>query len=550
MTFEGRFNVQEFLFYEDWLDTTASPAEWITVARNKTDDLKAQVVETFFTFSALVKNTPKKRERIVSTCHWEIDTMIGRPLFERTSRGIRFDDNWIQDRKGLAIEPFTVFRLFDGLVPSRFEIAQSFILYHNLYWSRHDCSYRHPPDDDIVVRIKDGEQDQHIEVRANLLRDFLSARKACLVRYHDHVRLVSPRLAHDAVDGRREIRTKERRFCISVDANNQLSDRVSSRLLGKDLIGPLREPIHRDYVYLRDGKFNHRFARLIVDIDSETGMRIEESCGENSIAPHQFLRPVYFRRTVLRKYYQETRRYTVTPSGVSCLSLWSISYGLNGEGLVQVWLGDLGRMPHDEQIHWRSFNVPPSGGVSESLYRQQILAQWVEVDDPVWQLVEATKKLNEAATTRLGFEIFTPLTDADSHIVKSVHVPLDDEVGELDEQIQYLAKILPDSINKGALLAFLGADNESAPIEALRRFVDEVGADGEAIVEPIRALQTIRSKGVAHRRGRGYAQALRRFGLSELTNVEIFRTLALRLAESVQSIARLVTEEPGREGSA
>lgn len=500
-----KLDLKHFLAFEDWLGSGATASTWVVVAQIEPFEWAKPVSQSLFTFSALTKPTASTIQSLLSTYDWEVHTDLGMPTFERRGRTVRFDTNWTQKKGGVSLEPFTLFRRFNQLRPSRFEIVQAFSLYHNLYWSQADNAFRRAPDEEIVVRLRCDGDCQYVEVKGNLLRDYLAAVKLCLVRYHDHRRMVDESLAPGISADERAVETPCAHYSITVSEPDRLLGKAHARLVGKDVILPLKEPIHDDYRWLRGERVPA--LSFIVAVDGDTGLPVEEATGPD-IPPDKSLTPVFFRRSVLRKYYRETKRYRVTPYSLTCLNLWSIEYAVNREGLLHVWLGDLVRLPPDEQMHWRSFNVSPSGELNENFFRQQILNQWVEVDDPAWLLLRAMRDVNEAAESRLGFKIFLPLAGGDAYISQSLRVPLDDEPGELDEQIQCLAKLFNDSINKASIVALTGSDGGLPLISQLEAlFSSETAASVDGVVQPFRTLQALRSAGVAHRKGANYAMS-------------------------------------------
>lgn len=46
------------------------------------------------------------------------------------------------------------------------------------------------------------------------------------------------------------------------------------------------------------------------------------------------------------------------------------------EDLVQVWLGDLSKLPDKEQLHWRQYNVPPQGTISQYRFETDFEAKF------------------------------------------------------------------------------------------------------------------------------------------------------------------------------
>lgn len=155
---------------------------------------------------------------------------------------------------------------------------------------------------------------------------------------------------------------------------------------------------------------------------------------------------------MLAKYYQEPSRYQVNDSSLSCLDIWSLPIDTTKEKLIQVWLGDLGRIPYNEQLHWRQFNVVPRGTITSHRYLRDFIAEFSDpANDPIYYLRIAFETLQKVALERLGNPFFQDLDEKDRHVYETLHLPLTDEWKEFDEQIQALAKVTVDSINVSSL---------------------------------------------------------------------------------------------------
>ena len=103
--------------------------------------------------------------------------------------------------------------------------------------------------------------------------------------------------------------------------------------------------------------------------------------GANPNAPN-FLTPIHFGKDVLDKYYQKPSKYSVKSGFLHCGHEWGLPMDDNHNDKVCAWLGDLGRIPYDEQLHWRAHNIPPSGTLSKKFYANQILAEPTDSNRP------------------------------------------------------------------------------------------------------------------------------------------------------------------------
>jgi len=240
-------------------------------------------------------------------------------------------------------------------------------------------------EEDVVIKIEKGNNNLKVEIKVYYLRDFLAAKSMVLIRFHDHRRFSDIDLTDVGSDTLVDKKIGDT-FCYSVtiNPNKEILGKCFSRFLGKDILPPFKEPKHKDYMSLK-GETQKEYVEFIIGIDEE-GDPIEHTCNPDELNS-KYLTPVFFKREVLKKYYDNTSKYSVEHNYIRCGYLWSISYGINDCGLVHVWLGDLGRLPYNEQLHWKQYNVPPEGNISESTIRRDLMAEPTEPDDIVDILV-------------------------------------------------------------------------------------------------------------------------------------------------------------------
>lgn len=466
---------------------------------------------------------------------WDITTDFGHPFFAASEKTGKITlELGTESSNDVILEAFTIRRYFHTAFESRIEIVQNFILYHELYYDSKADRFINPITDDVVI---DYVGPQHVRIGATYLRDYLAARKKILVRFHDHRRFVKEDVGK--IIGKDSdnfvARTDDSHYGVFLGKLDE--GEAFSRLLGKDIVRPYDEPTNTDYLWLA-GKPQRKFASFLIRID-ERGREIEGTCDENILnkstdprTPH-FLTPVYFRSTVLQKYRDNPRKYSASSYVVSFLDQWEITIGINKEGLVHVWLGDLGRIPYEEQLHWKVHNVPPSGGFNEEVYRMQLLAEGVELKDPVFLLHKAREDVNQKAQMKFGFSLFRRLTDADAYVAKSILVPTSNEQKEFDDQLVYLAKYLVDSLNKSELEARVSwkpkNENENTHTAFLKAFlIERLRCSPEfskQVVDGLRALQSLRSKSAAHLKSNEYHDVLAKLGMAESTPRQQFLKL-------------------------
>lgn len=125
---------------------------------------------------------------------------------------------------------------------------------------------------------------------------------------------------------------------------------------------------------------------------------------------------------------------------------------------------------------------------------------------------------------------------------------------ELDEQIQSLVKITTESLNSALLKALIRKQRKEKPhtkidhkgsIDLLTQLLLSHSLDEtyiNLIMRPFHVVQTIRSKGVAHRKSSEFNKKMTQFGLQKITNQQKMKKLVTDLNQSLQIMSSLFVE--------
>jgi hypothetical protein len=212
---------------------------------------------------------------------------------------------------------------------------------------------------------------------------------------------------------------------------------------------------------------------------------------------------------------------------------------------VIAWLGDLGRdLPYEEQLHWKSQNIPPTGGVSETFFRRQILAQFTDSERPEHVFQQRYQDLAIVSRDCVGWLLLLPLTNEDAHHLQSLRIPSTDEQKDFDELVQALTKILIDSLNEKALSVLIPSQSIVAIKGSISRLESAFRARGVSGFEPhiafLRNLQELRSSGTAHRKGSNYRKIADEFQVDSQNLRAVFSGIlakALNVLDFLISVA-------------
>ena len=507
--------------FDQWLKERDNNT-WCTVAQHYVTHQGEWKLDLFATSVLAPKHSEKS---VLKSWEWLASQEFGNSMmdgnvkdgslmmYEETSKSI--------GREKVVIEPFTFGRQWGDTWPLRFELIQNFILFYNLYLDK-DCYKAVSTSGEItdVVRIGTEHEKTFIKIRTNFLRNYLAFKDRILVRQFDN------RIGREGKTPPLSVRDdcKER-------LNNDdyvflkmtYDDDSGGMLLGRDIILPLAE--RRDLLGWPKGKCD-----FIVGIN-DAGKNILATYNKDD-GPAKFLIPVYFERAVLQKYYNNPTRYDVTDNMVSCDSHWGIPIDTNNAGLVQVYLGDIvEHLPYNEQLHWKSYNVQPEGGITEKRYNRDFEGKFVESDDIVYQFKKSMKIFQEVFEARFNFKLFKTLNDADKFKETSIRIPLNNEPNEFENQISYLSTLLQESIDQTSIKKNLRGTTNKGSINELEMFLNEQGLSTDIII-PLRTIQDLRSKSVAHRKRSDYTNTIKKYGIDESNRVEFFRKLLVDITKA------------------
>ena len=540
-------NELDFMEFKYWLQHRDQDNSWITVAQNlhfEKDDIRYD----YSTISVIAEKCDQKI--LLSDCNWLTDVKFGNQQVWEYHGRINFDFNSIEEKDGIKIEPFIISRNYGN--ETRFELIQDFILFYNLYFNEQRQIYKainEMGEETDVVKVINNEEGKKIEIRTNYLKNYLNFKDKILIRQHDHNTDISKNLSELETSAYKTSHVKDNyNFTLIIDEfDTSTNDKESfSRLFGKDIILSSTKKKHLL-------GWNKEYQKFIIGITKD-GDNIEETCNEEELENRNeksnilYIKPVFFKSEVLKKYYDTSSKFTVTPSCLRCADFWMLPIFTGLEKLVCVYLGDLGQIPHKEQMHWKTYNVRPEGGIPEHMFQRDFRAEFTESYDLIYQFKNTLSKTQKIFSDKFGFILFKPLNGKDEFITKNFRILLNNEQVEFEQQLGYLAKMLPDSIDiKSLKKQFKAKDqryqkvnNAKGSIQILELFLEKENISSD-LVQILYKIQQIRSSGIAHRKGEEYERISEKYDLNENDKNEFFKKSITELTDAFKKINSQLT---------
>ena len=406
-------------------------------------------------------------------------------------------------------------------------LAEEFVMYFKLHkeakGKKEDVYYQVDEcGDDVEVARVAG---MNLEVKLKYVKEYIAVKKLNLLVFTDEV--INDTRSINELGGNKIPWTiiKDSDLIFSYALQEGLGYKTCAVFRGKCILKHNDKDIQHLWK-LRDSGYEN----FIVDAD-EDGNEIFMSCDENRM-PNLFTRqgdepyslsPVFFKRDVLSKYFQAVDKYSVQDGYLSGPS-WGIRIDNDrSDDYVVAALVDLGRMPHREQLHWKSFNVlPPRNG----FYSITTFSRWFDAIPtncsvaPDLVFKQLYIQVNDKWRTKYGWSLFKELAADDQYHFETLHLMgQENDQKEFDGLIQSITKLLIDSLNEKQLvkaidstkpdvLRFLSERNikELKPsyiqggITKFECFLISEGLLDSSVVKLLRKVQDLRSSTVAHRK--------------------------------------------------
>lgn len=462
-----------------------------------------------------------------------------------------FDTGLTDVERDADLQFFVQVKRPEGSPDPLLDIWQPFLWYFDAYPVRGGWAYVNEagrPQE--LVKSQIGREHWIIQVRALEFRQFLHACGRDAIVQIDCVPLTKADGFPRTDD---EFACEWANFDFVATSERAVSEGGFSRLLGQYVVkGNRTSRVPR----FEERRSTVEYPQFVYGVDPASGEPLRHTCDPDQLGTYfdddnsrlHYLTTVNFKREVLIPYAQEPRRYRLRRSRLECLGLWGLDISFNTAGLVEVYLGDLGRdLPSDDWGHWLTYNVIPEGQMEEGRFRRDFLAQFASSPDIPTELRRA-RDAAAASTERLfGVPLWRSLGDEIAPEYESMIGPLSDDPVALQAPLILLAKCFVDAIDPVPLKTYLGdAQSGERSLSLLGRFAERLGGSQDD-VEGLRALYDVRSAGgFAHLAGARRDAALERLGIKDLDTIDAFDHVAARIIECLQRITELTDSEVAR----
>lgn len=421
-------------------------------------------------------------------------------------------------------EALAIFREGYEGIDAYVELSEEFRLFFNLHEE-----YKGPANRVYYAIAADGNHEEVVVIEGMkmlintpFLKQYLATRQMNLLIFFDIIRTVEDTFSSLGINPVYNHIDKDTDHVTIYSLFEGCEGKATSRFEGKILI-PYDPKDFRD-PFSRAPQTHLSF---IYAIDAN-GNPIESTC-DKSVLPNRFtytgvgayvMTSVFFRKSVLDKYYGQPNLYTVDDGFVECNDAWLLRTVDNDHrDYVVIPLGYLSELPSTEQSYWRSYNIKPPRGGQLSVTADTRWNGGKPCDPQFPDLLFKIEfiQFNQQWQAKYGWPLFLPLTPADEHRWKTFHcLTTPNNAVDFDEQVLSLVKITVDSLNqeelknhidptKQEVIDWLKTRNKelkdvAAGIDKFQLYCLTIDIACDDIVQFLRNLQSLRSFDVAHRK--------------------------------------------------
>lgn len=271
-----------------------------------------------------------------------------------------------------------------------------------------------------------------------------------------------------------------------------------------------------------------------------------------SISADGFLTPVYFNKQVLIRYLYDSRYYCDFCSetyGSIASNDFNISFGINKNGSVIMWLGDIQELPEREIFYLLSENKEPEKEIASEFYDAQIEAKFT--DPPI-----AIKCLNAISSLNSMFhekyEVFLYKEKSIEERIEEVRRYKRIMIGNEDDFKRFISElneIINENTDNVELRRLL--KDKSIPFESgmkgnklLERVYAGLLGDTENLIAPFFYLYDLRLWSDHSMNREIYDRVVTNLSLeSDVSYSDLMVTLLVRLLETTEKLKELTASK-------
>lgn len=528
---------------------------------------------------------PEEKMQEALKINWS-DVSLGhdnRPYAD--DKGYKKAGNFVHHTNGLEGEYLVLRQYFDyGEEKPELHLSQDIILALGL-WRKGDDWFLPKENYLKVACLKRNEEGKPvcIEIRAEHLKDYLGARKAgiLLSRFHSRRIVTSDCNKIGWVEGYKQTETKEcyrwegRCYAIHEGSCSPYGSEVAVFHVGRSDID-YKEDVPT-YGFPSNGKvrsenkiLKHK-GRKLYFVSGELwktewitpalksprvrGDRAESKipfivdntgntlCADELVSSGRYL---WFKPTVVQAilgYPKAILGWYTEDTGELGLKGRTVHFGVNLEGLINVYAKDIALLPEIDKKIWVAYNVSPEGGVSKELLQSQMEAVPADTRAPELFLIFSIKYLDKIAEKELGKKLFFSHPE-ETKIQKAIHRFQAVDLAGVCSLAKEMTKFIIERFDYDLLKSLtLDLNNKTGSLKRLEKILYNHHLKGRELLAPLAGMYELRKEDV-HLPSKHFQEAFKLIGVDDSKGyIMLGKGMIFKIAERLYSIAELLSKQ-------
>lgn len=433
-----------------------------------------------------------------------------------------------------------------------------------------------------VARLKRNEEKRPVclEIRAEHLKDYLAARKAgiLLSRFHSRREIISDNSKIEWADNYKKTEKKEllqwegRCYAIHEGSCSPFGSEMAIFHVGRadvdyDEDVPTYGFPYDDKVWSESKTVKYKGRKLYFasgelwktewikpaiksprvrgdKIKSEIPFIIDNEgntlCADELVDSGRYL---WFKPSVVQAilgYSKSILGWYTEDTGQLGLKGRTVHFGVNSEGLVNVYAKDIALLPESDKKIWVAHNVSPEGGVSKELLQSQMEARPAKTTAPEVLLVYSIQYLNQVAKNKWHEELFISHNKAEEIQKKINRFQALDWAG-VCVLSKELTRFIIERFNNDLLKSLTSdLDRATGSLKRMEKILCNIGLKGRKLMAPLVGIYELREAD-AHLPSNNFKEAIALIDVGDIkTDPLIGKKIIDKIAERLYIIAELL----------
>ena len=239
--------------------------------------------------------------------------------------------------------------------------------------------------------------------------------------------------------------------------------------------------------------------------------------------------------------------YTEDTGALGTSSKYSVHFGINGKGFLNVLAKDIARLPPLHQRIWISHNVLPDGGISKELLMSQMRSEPAKSCAPEILFKKALQHIRKVSQQFIGRSLLKKHRE-ENIILRNVHRFQGHSLLGLCTLAKDLTKLAVEQLDNEFLKQCAPSNDEKlGSIKRLEKYLTSLGFGGRNVTAPLVGVCELRQRD-AHLPSRELKDSFELLSIKDDGNyIRMAKQMIYQVAQSIAAIGDMILNTHGQK---